>query len=77
MERNIEFKRELYKQFVDFRQALDIILRKGLWHILKHYGVPDEIVKIVEDMYKKFMPNSDKRWPVINSQQLLKSSRDA
>ena len=54
MERFIEFNRDLYQLFIDFRQAFDLIWRKGLWHILRHYGVPDEIVRITEDMYNQF-----------------------
>ena len=54
MERYIDFERKFYQLFIDFRQTCDLIWRKGLWHILQHYGIPDKIFKLVEDTYNEF-----------------------
>ena len=53
MERFVEFNRDLYHLFIDFRQAFDLIWRKGLWHFLAHYGIPDEIVTIIENIFSQ------------------------
>ena len=53
MERFVEFNRDLYQLFIEFRQAFDLIWRKGLRHILRRYGIPDQIVTIIENIYSQ------------------------
>ena len=53
MERYLEFGKELYQLFIDFKQAFDLIWRDGLWHILAHYGIPTDIIDIIKSMYEK------------------------
>ena len=47
-----EFGKELYVCYIDFRKAFDSIWRKGLWHVMRHLGYPDKIIRILENAYK-------------------------
>ena len=55
MEKYIEFAKELLLLFIDSKQAFDLIWRNGLWHTLLHYGVPENIVILIRDMYSHFV----------------------
>ena len=48
-----EMNRTLYNNFVDFRQAFDSVWQEELWRILRHCGVPEELVVLIEDIYSK------------------------
>ena len=39
--------------FIDFRQAFDSVWQQGLWQVLRNYGIPEELVELLEDMYSK------------------------
>jgi len=47
-----EFGKELYVCYIDFRKAFDSVWRKGLWKVMRHYGYPEKIVRILENAYK-------------------------
>src|SRR6218665_3543904 len=40
---------------IDFRQAFDSVWQQGLWQVglLRNYGIPEELVELLEDMYSK------------------------
>ena len=38
--------------FIDFKKALDCIHRPSVWAILRHYGIPEGIVTIIQNLYK-------------------------
>jgi len=38
--------------YIDFRKAFDSVWRKGLWKVLRHYGYFEDIISILENMYK-------------------------
>jgi hypothetical protein len=38
---------------VDFKQAFDNVLQQGLWQVLWHYGIPEDLVSILEGLYSK------------------------
>ena len=44
IEQCTEWQRKLYINFVDFEKAFDSIPRNSIWKILRHYGIPQEIV---------------------------------
>ena len=54
IEQCIEWQRELYINFVDFEKAFDSIHRNSLWKILRYYGIPLEIVSIIQCFYNNF-----------------------
>ena len=47
-----EYGKELYVCYIDFRKAFDNVWRKGLWRVMRHYGYPEKIVRILENAYK-------------------------
>ena len=61
MEKHIKFAKELLLLFIDFKQAFDLIWRDGLWHILLHYGVPENIIILIRDMYSHCQPSPNAR----------------
>ncbi len=41
----------IFITFVDFKKSFDLINRKTMFNILRHYGVPVKIVKAIEAIY--------------------------
>ena len=50
----MEWNTALYMVFVDFEKAFDSLAREVLWKILRHYGVPEKIVRIIRVFYDGF-----------------------
>jgi len=44
-----EYGKELYVCYIDFLKAFDSVWRKGLWRVMRHYGYPEKIVRILEN----------------------------
>jgi len=42
----------LFVCYIDFRKAFDSVWRKGLWAVMRHYGYPEKIVRILENTYR-------------------------
>ena len=49
-----EWQATLYLGFVDFEKAFDSIHRESLWKIMKKYGIPEKIVRMVKLFYDGF-----------------------
>ena len=54
MEQTLEWNTGLYLVFVDFGKAFDSLDREVLWVILRHYGIPEKIVRIIRVFYDGF-----------------------
>ena len=54
IEESVEFKKELYVNFVDFEKAFDSVFRQALWKVLREYGVPEKVIKMVRILYDGF-----------------------
>ena len=54
MEQVNEWRATLYTHFIDFEKAFDSIHRESLWKIMKSYGIPEKLVKMVKIMYEDF-----------------------
>lgn len=52
-EKYFEKNRTLYNNFIDFKQAFDSVWQQGLWQVLRNFGIPEELVVLLEDMYSK------------------------
>ena len=52
LKQSAEWNTPLYINFVDFEKAFDSLDSDSLWKLLRHYGVPDKIVKIIRNSYK-------------------------
>jgi hypothetical protein len=53
-EQSLEWKTQLYVNFIDFKKAFDSIHRKRLWKIGRSYGVPDKIMTLIKCLYTQF-----------------------
>jgi len=38
--------------FIDFKKAFDSVHRPSLWWILKKYGIPEDIITIIQNLYE-------------------------
>uniref|UniRef100_H3B0L2 Reverse transcriptase domain-containing protein n=1 Tax=Latimeria chalumnae TaxID=7897 RepID=H3B0L2_LATCH len=44
-EKYIEHNRTCYNNFIDFKQVFDSIWQKGIWQVLRMYGIPEKLIK--------------------------------
>ncbi|VDP37860.1 unnamed protein product [Schistosoma margrebowiei] len=51
VEQSIEWNSSLYINLIDYEKAFDSVDRKTLWKPLRHYGVPQKIVNIIQSSY--------------------------
>ena len=42
----------MYTYFVDFEKAFDSVPRESLWNIMRSYGIPDKMVRVIADIYR-------------------------
>ena len=54
VERVNEWQASLYINFIDFEKAFDSIHRESLWLIMRKYGVPENIIRIIRLFYDDF-----------------------
>ena len=52
IEQSLEWQSPLYVSFVDFKKAFDVVDRTMIWRILRHYGIPQKIVNIIQSFYE-------------------------
>ena len=52
-EKHIEYVRKLYHNFVDFKKAFDRVWHEGLWKVMSHFNIDENIIAIIENLYKK------------------------
>ena len=51
VEQSVEWNSSLYVNFIDYEKAFDSVDRRTLWKLLRHYGVPEKIVNIIQNSY--------------------------
>jgi hypothetical protein len=51
IEQSLEWNSSLWVNFIDYEKAFDSVDRPTLWKILRHYGIPQKIVTLIEKMY--------------------------
>src|SRR6218665_1943359 len=49
-EKYFEKNKTFYNNFIDFRQAFDSVWQQRLWQVLRNYGIPEELVELLEDI---------------------------
>jgi hypothetical protein len=47
IEQCVEWSSRLYTVFIDFEKSFDTINREAMWKVVKRYGVPTQIVKLI------------------------------
>ena len=50
----IEWQSTIYLNFIDFQKAFDSIHRETMWKILRLYGIPEKIIRIIQALYNDF-----------------------
>ncbi len=48
VEQAIEWNATMYVTFVDFEKAFDSVHQDSLWKIVRAYGIPDKIIKMIQ-----------------------------
>ena len=43
----------MFNNFIDFKQAFDSVWQKGLWQVLRNFGIPENLIQLLEDLYRK------------------------
>ena len=46
-----EFQKKLAIHFIDFKKAFDSVNREAMWKILRYYGIPEKIIRMVQAFY--------------------------
>ena len=54
LEQANEWRAGLYIHFVDCEKAFDSVHRESLWNIMRSYGIPGKIVRVIADIYEDF-----------------------
>ena len=54
LEETNEFQTPIFINFIDFEKAFDSIHRPSMWNLLRHYAIPEKIVRLIELLYKDF-----------------------
>lgn len=52
VEQSVEWNSSLYINFIDYEKAFDSVDRETLWALMRHYGVPDKIISLVQNTYQ-------------------------
>ena len=52
IEQSVEWQAGLYINFVDFEKSFDSVHRESLWNIMRCYGIPDKLIRMVQLLYK-------------------------
>ena len=50
-EQSLEWNSSLYITFIDFEKAFDSVDHNTLWKILRHYGIPEKFIAIIQQSY--------------------------
>lgn len=54
IKQSVEWQSSVYMNFIDFEKVFDSVDRTVLWKLLRHYGVPDKVSKVIKAFYKWF-----------------------
>ncbi|XP_078357393.1 uncharacterized protein LOC144642296 [Oculina patagonica] len=52
VEQSLEWNSALYVNFIDYEKAFDSVDRETLWKLLKHYGIPEKIITLIQRTYE-------------------------
>ena len=52
VEETLEWNSLLYVNFVDFQKAFDSLDRNSLWTLMRHYGIPEKLITIIQKLYR-------------------------
>ena len=53
MEHSLEWNSPVYATFVDYEKAFDSVTREVLWKLLRHYGIQEKYIILIQKTYEK------------------------
>ncbi|KAL9978171.1 hypothetical protein ACROYT_G015662 [Oculina patagonica] len=53
LEQSLEWNSPVYATFVDYEKAFDSVDREVLWKLLRHYGIPEKYITLIQKTYEK------------------------
>ena len=51
MEKHLQHQRDLCHNFIDFKKAFDRVWHKGLWQVLRNFGIEEGLIQTIEALY--------------------------
>jgi hypothetical protein len=54
LEESNEWNEKLYLVFIDFEKAFDPVSRDKIWKIMERFGLPQKILKLIQDTYRNY-----------------------
>ena len=54
IEQSLEWNVPVFINFIDFSKAFDSIHRDSLWKIVRSYGIPDKLVRLIKTFYENY-----------------------
>ena len=54
IEKSMAFQLDISFCFIDFRAAFDSVDREQMYHLMKHYGLPQKVINIIRNSYDGF-----------------------
>ena len=48
IEQSLEWQSTLYINFIDFHLAFDNVDRDTIWQLLRHYGIPQTLITLIQ-----------------------------
>ena len=54
VEQCLEWNSPVYATFVDYEKAFDSVDREVLWKLLRHYGIPEKYIILIQKTYVKW-----------------------
>ena len=52
LEKRWEYAEETHILFIDFQQAYDSLHRESLWGILRLFGIPSKLIRLIQSLYR-------------------------
>lgn len=50
----VMWQKEIFIGFIDFKKAFDRVNRDAMWMILKQYGIPNKIIRMIKILYDNY-----------------------
>ena len=54
LEQCTEYNEQIHLNFIDFKKAFDSLHREAIWKILKKYGLPDKMIRLIKLFYLNY-----------------------
>ena len=50
-EKYLDYQKELYHNFVNFKKAFDRVWHEGLWRVLKEYNIDNRLIEVIKSLH--------------------------